>query len=389
MRITRLKLENWRNFRKVDVALGDRTFFIGPNASGKSNLLEAVRFLRDVSATTNGGLQTAVATREGVPAIRCLAARRASDIQIIAEIGDQAGSQWRYELSFTGEARTGRPVVRRETVVRVTPESETVIVDRPSNEDHDDPERLTETHLEQTGANRDFREIAEFFRSVRYLHAVPQIIRDPDRRSDNPDDPFGSHLLTQINAAPKREREARLRRINDVLKVAAPQLNDLQLDHDDSGAPHLKAKYLHWRPQGAWQREDQFSDGTLRLIGLIWSLAERGGPLLLEEPELSLHAAVVTQLASVIRRASRRAKGASRQTLVTTHSHELLSDPGVGLDEVFVLRPGPEGTEVLSPSTMPDIRAMVEREIPLPEAVMPLTRPAGVEDLPLFVERPT
>jgi predicted ATPase len=385
MRITRLKLENWRNFRVVDIDLRQRAFFVGPNASGKSNLLDAVRFLRDLSASTNGGLQTAVATRKGVAAVRCLAARRASDIQLLAEIGDDDGPRWRYDLAFTGEARTG-PRVTRERVVRLAPEGETTVLDRPAPEDRDDPERLTETHLEQTGANREFREIAEFLRSIRYLHAVPQIIRDPARQPDDPDDPFGGHLLTQINAAPKKDREARLNRVRQVLRIAAPQLSELQLDPDESGAPHLKAKYLHWRPQGAWQREDQFSDGTLRLIGLIWSLAEKGGPLLLEEPELSLHAAVVAQLASVIRRASRRGKNVSRQTLVTTHSHDLLSDPGVGLDEVFVLRPGKEGTEVLSPGAMPDIRAMLEGDIPLSEAIMPLSRPEGVEQLPLFAE---
>ncbi len=43
MIITRLKLENWRNFTDVDIPLSDRAFIIGPNASGKSNLLDAIR----------------------------------------------------------------------------------------------------------------------------------------------------------------------------------------------------------------------------------------------------------------------------------------------------------------------------------------------------------
>ena len=46
MIITRLKLTNWRNFTDVDVPLLDRAFIIGPNASGKPNLLDAIRFLR-------------------------------------------------------------------------------------------------------------------------------------------------------------------------------------------------------------------------------------------------------------------------------------------------------------------------------------------------------
>ena len=65
MIITRLKLTNWRNFTDVDVPLLDRAFIIGPNASGKSNLLDAIRFLRDVAKREGGGLQTAVTRRRG------------------------------------------------------------------------------------------------------------------------------------------------------------------------------------------------------------------------------------------------------------------------------------------------------------------------------------
>ncbi len=42
----------------------------------------------------------------------------------------------------------------------------------------------------------------------------------------------------------------------------------------------LRGKYRHWRPEGTWQTEEQFSDGTLQLIGLLWAAMDRGkGPL--------------------------------------------------------------------------------------------------------------
>jgi len=50
MYISHLKLRNWKNFNAIDVRLGLRVFLIGPNASGKSNLLDAFKFLRDVAA---------------------------------------------------------------------------------------------------------------------------------------------------------------------------------------------------------------------------------------------------------------------------------------------------------------------------------------------------
>ncbi len=74
MRLTHLTLKNWRNFKHADFDLQDRMFVIGPNASGKSNLLDALRFLKQI-ASTGGGFQDAVDRRGGMSRIRCLAAR--------------------------------------------------------------------------------------------------------------------------------------------------------------------------------------------------------------------------------------------------------------------------------------------------------------------------
>ena len=92
---------------------------------------------------------------------------------------------------------------------------------------------------------------------------------------------------------------------------------------------------------GRWQTEDQFSDGTLRLLGLLWAILEGGGPLLLEEPELSLHPEVVRFLPQMFARMQRRS---GRQMIVSTlDSVELLRDEGIGLDEVLLLTPSPKG----------------------------------------------
>jgi hypothetical protein len=49
----------------------------------------------------------------------------------------------------------------------------------------------------------------------------------------------------------------------------------LVFERDEAnGQPHLAARHEHHRPKAGWQREDQFSDGTLRLIGLLCSLLE-------------------------------------------------------------------------------------------------------------------
>lgn len=45
MRISRLRIENFRSIRHLDIELGDTTVFIGPNNAGKTAILEAVRIV--------------------------------------------------------------------------------------------------------------------------------------------------------------------------------------------------------------------------------------------------------------------------------------------------------------------------------------------------------
>ena len=59
MRISHLSLYNWKNFDSVDLSLQDRVFVVGPNACGKSNLFDAVRFLHDL-VVPGGGLLPAL-----------------------------------------------------------------------------------------------------------------------------------------------------------------------------------------------------------------------------------------------------------------------------------------------------------------------------------------
>ncbi len=376
LRFSSLRLQNWKNFARIEVDLQNRVFLVGPNAAGKSNLLDVFRFLRDL-ASPGGGFQEAIRRRGGVSAIRCLAARRYPDIglRVVVE-PPQAKTRWEYELAFKQDAQR-RARISKEKVVR----DGQVLLMRPNDDDKQDPARLTQTHLEQVNVNRSFRELASFFESVRYLHIVPQLVREPDRSVGRSNDPFGGDFLEQIAKTQEKTRVARLNRIRDALRVAVPQLAEIELARDDRGTPHLRGNYEHWRPQGAWQTEDQFSDGTLRLMGLLWVAMEGGGPLLLEEPELSLHPEIVRYLPQMFARVQRRT---GRQIILSTHSPDLLRDEGIGLDEVLLLRPGSEGTEVTPAGAFQEIRDLLQGGMTLADAVIPKTRPARADQLALF-----
>lgn len=159
-----------------------------------------------------------------------------------------------------------------------------------------------------------------------------------------------------------------------------PHFKQLKYVEDERGKPHVEVVYTHWRPGGAKQREDQFSDGTIRLLGLFWALLESGGPLLLEEPELSLNNEIVRRIPSLMNDVLLERP---RQVFVSTHSYALLSDSGIGLNEVLLLRPNREGTSIQSAQQIDDVRHLVEGGMSVGEAVLPLASPNDAFEMEL------
>ena len=351
MRITHLAASNWRNFKNVEFDVGERLFVVGPNAAGKSNLLDIFRFLSDI-AGQGGGLAFAIKRRGGLAKVRSLFARNNARGRLVVDVTLRDGEDtWRYRLSVKGErGGQNRPVVDEELVTK----NDREILRRPDDRDRKDEVLLTQTHLEQIASNQRFRPIADYFDRVQYFHLVPQIIRDPSRTLVANDDPFGSDFIVQMNATAPRTRDAWLRRMREALRAAVPGFDSLSIELDPAGKPHLIAGYKNWRSAPSKQNEADFSDGTLRLIGLLWAIIRtpaNPGILLLEEPELSLNSAIVRILPSMLAQARR---SSDLQVILSTHAPEILDDEGISPSEVLVLRVTDDGSRADLLSSLPE-----------------------------------
>lgn len=384
MVVTHLRLKNWRNFREVDVPLRDRTYLLGANASGKSNFLDVFRFLRDISKPQGGGLQKAIHDRGGIQKLRCLHARKDPEVRIEVHLAENADDEpvWKYVLGFKPEGKGAqRSLISHEQVWHMGKSR----LNRPDSSDRGDAIRLTQTALEQIQANANFRELATFFGEATYLHLVPQLLKYGDQiggqRLD--DDPFGQGFLERIAKTPPKIRDSRLAKIEKALALAVPQFKELRFTTDKvNGRPHLEAMYTHYRPNAGWQREEQFSDGTLRLLGLLWVLLEGDSLLLLEEPELSLNDAIVREIPRLMQRVQRDRKRRTRQVLISTHSEALLSNPGIDGRGVLLLEPAQEGTKVRSVDSKEAFALM--HGLTVAEVVLPKTHPTSVTQLGLW-----
>ncbi|MBM2816692.1 MAG: putative ATPase [Ignavibacteria bacterium] len=386
MMISRIKLTNWKNFQNVDFQLKSRAFIVGANASGKSNLIDVIRFLRDV-VKQSGGLQHAVDVRGGISKIRCLSARKVSNISIEIDLADSIDEKllWNYKLSFKhtgGGIFKNEATIVEESVCDLSEKSKKQILNRTDTDSSEDNETKKFTHLEQINSNTKFREIYNFFKEIQYLHIIPQLIRESNSYmlTVDKEDYYGRNLIEKMSKTPEKIKTSYFRKINEFLKIAVPQLKELNLINDDMGIPHLQAVYEHWRAKGAKQQETQFSDGTLRLIGFMWALLDGNETILLEEPELYLNTEIIKQIPGMISRFQRK-KNKTRQVIITTHSYDLLDNNSMEPDEIIILKPDSEGTQIKSALNYPEILNYLDSGFTIAESVIPKVTPENITRL--------
>lgn len=104
--------------------------------------------------------------------------------------------------------------------------------------------------------------------------------------------------------------------------------------------------------------------------------------ILMEEPELSLHGAIVRRLPTLLSRATRHS---STQAILSTHSMEILADPGLGLDEVVILQPDKEGTTAMMAADVDGIEEHLNLDFSLHEILAQRTTPSEIEKLSLLL----
>src|ERR1700730_2043184 len=106
--ITRLQVRNFKSLREIDLSLGPINVLVGPNMSGKSNILDVFRFVYQVffPEANAQGISYAVAQRGGISEVLW----KGDDSKLITialEAADDADPSTRYRYSLELIAGTG------------------------------------------------------------------------------------------------------------------------------------------------------------------------------------------------------------------------------------------------------------------------------------------
>lgn len=340
--IQRVQIRNYRSLAEVDVDLGPVTVLAGRNGSGKSNFVDALRFLSDA---VNLGLEAAVMKRKGIGALRRWAPRKPRDVMIAVE-GTTTKPVRSYEYSLELGSRSGGGFhVKRETF-RSSGDAEweteyEVSQGKVVHIEGKGMVHLDEVQMPPTGLLLSARYphpvwvVARYLSQLGFSSIVPNEVREPQKLAQEyPLAEHGENLASVLWKLKERRPQA-LSEISAALSVAVEGLLgiDVQQTGVGGGGGYLLLTFDHELAGGGTCTFDasQESDGTLRMLGLLTALYQVPSPafLAIEEPELHIHPGALGVLSDVVREAA-QARGT--QVLLTTHSPDLLSR--FGADEL-------------------------------------------------------
>ena len=376
--ITKVWARNFRSIECAELELGSLTVLVGPNASGKSNLLDILGFL---AGAVRHGLETAITRRGGIDSIgRKLPTGRV--------LGPEIGFQYEfpegtleYSVSLTrrgkGEYRVKREYARlepndsgvdpfecelangrltkpnlRKILKRVEPTLGEDTEPRPDYagifnriiEELDDQElnlisaeptqvtsflgfALSQSNTVSYGSSVRLHfalvDAKEKLGKIGMYHIFPNSLRDPQKLADSYPLAAGEENLSSVLRDMIQKKSGFLPELKEALGVAVPGVRDIRVS---SAGSYYVVELKHERgggnERGSWFDLSYESDGTIRLLAMLTALFQDPAPSLIgiEEPELAIHPGAMAVLSDTMQEASLRG-----QVLVATHSPDLIN----------------------------------------------------------------
>jgi predicted ATPase len=342
--ITRVVLENYKSIAYCDVRLGPLTFLVGRNGAGKSNFLDALRFLQESTSTT---LDNAVRARGGIEDLICRTNGHPTSLTIRVEFVFPYGHTGFYVLQLGVRSFGGYEILREVCEVVTGPATDVRPTRYLRNKDTLvespmlmptlplQPDRLA---LVAASADSTFRAVYDGFTLMGFYHIDPYRIRDPQPPSAAPllaaDGSNAASILARLGA----RAAGKLKRVEEYLSLIVPGVRTLRVKTAE------RRETIEFGQRATGRRTQHFtassmSDGTLHALGVLLALFQVVGdgtqaPKLvgIEEPELALH-----PLATAVLRDALRDASADTQVLATSHSPDLLNDRDLDADVIRVV----------------------------------------------------
>ncbi|MBM4062235.1 MAG: hypothetical protein FJ265_14230 [Planctomycetes bacterium] len=375
-----LALRNFKGFADAEAPIAPFTLLVGANATGKSNLLDALRFLhgiaqgwpvRDVAAGRfEGTTRVWPGIRGGSGEIvRIGTATAAIETRWTHVLGDGCD----HRVEFDGTSIVRESLGNRFAAVAADGSGDLAVTWLDgSMERFDSPPRIelvpagVSALCSRRASNNAF--VTPFRRTladIAFAEQSPAIMRDyvemPRAGARVRPDASGRNLSSVLWQLCQDEN-SRAEIVDWLVEFCAPEIADLEFEQTDSGYVMLRIVERDGRRISA----RSMSDGTLRFLALLVTLKASTSTLVVEDLEHGLHPSRLHLLVEAIRACTEpRLPDASAPVVVgTTHSPALV-EAALEIPHCNVLLcarvAGMEGTVIRDVRSLPDFDAVRKR----------------------------
>ena len=323
MKLSKLTATNYRSIHDATLDLGDLSLFIGANASGKSAILDTLRFLSE--AVQSRDFRGPVYSRGGIPNL-AWKGQQANQIQLTLVLEDE-GKQFEWSVRLTRQ--TYEFYVEEEVKEYRPGYPPTLLLSTKSGDSKwwsgEKSDWVTLNQLPSgcalgaASADASFpaRRIAEFIGRWGFFDPSPFLLRRDWNLADSGRfDPYGRNLGETLYAleksSPDRFKEV-VSATRDILGV--PSSLEVRESED-------RFYFVQREPGLAYPVHQMgVSSGTLRMLALMTALHAQPETTLIgiEEPENYIHPAALSSFVDHLLDARSHV-----QLMVTTHSPLLL-----------------------------------------------------------------
>jgi len=373
--IKKLRVSNFLSLKEVDLELRGRNVLVGPNMSGKSNLIDCIKFLAALG--TPNGLSKAFADRGGFREVLWKGSNVPRiDLRVTAElrVGESAPPKiYDYDISIFGSSGDAFVVTREKLTVGTGGQMQKVLdldAAKPQGElDIGDghglrpfgPQDRTRSALEYISfPGFEGTTFKDFVSSWRFYALMPALMRQsnpatPQNFLMEHGDNFSSWFMT-LQLHPEE-----FRKIKQAATDVLPDLAEILIQPTQSAAISISTREKHLkRPIGI----SRMSDGEisfLALLSLIFAPAELAAPLYcIEEPETHLHPALLETVVELLDQRQDELGERAAQVIATTHS-PLLVDK-LSIDDLLVVEKVDGQTKFTRPSSDENLKQLLARK---------------------------
>lgn len=339
--IRRVAIRNYKSIAACDVRLAQLMFLVGANGSGKSNFLDAFRFVGD---SLRNSLDHALRERGTIKEVRRRSGGHPNNFSLRFKFVLPSGQSGHYEFRVGAKPAGGYEVQNEECRIHAATglgsddffhvQSGKVLASSFKEGPATLPDRL---YLVAASGMPAFRPVFDAFSRIEVYNLDPRAISSMQRPDPGEilrrDGGNAASVLQRLPAEVRRE-------IRDLLARIVPGVSDAEAKLLGS-LETIEFRQSVLGQQHPWKfLASSMSDGTLRAFAVLLAVfqtipgKDRPVPPLigLEEPEMALHPAAAHMLLSALRQGAREC-----QILVTSHSPDLLDNADIDPESLLAV----------------------------------------------------